>query len=104
NASFANDPEDQGGPINWRASCWEIHPVTEIEILNSDVILTNPGKIAKKPANNNAEQSRKTEVHNTTPQPGSIHSEGNDNFKYILVLLVILILVIVILIYNKTKH
>jgi len=29
--SFANNP---GGDRIWRASCWEIHPITQIEILN----------------------------------------------------------------------
>jgi hypothetical protein len=32
--AFANDPDDTKTPANWRASCWEIHPVTEIEIID----------------------------------------------------------------------
>ncbi len=34
NESFANDPEDIYGKPNWRATSWEIHPVTSIEIFN----------------------------------------------------------------------
>ena len=34
NESFATDPEDIYGKPNWRATSWEIHPVTSIEILN----------------------------------------------------------------------
>lgn len=30
--SFANDPNDDTGRKNWRATCWEIHPITYLEI------------------------------------------------------------------------
>ena len=30
--SFANDPDDSLGKPNLRASCWELHPVTSIEL------------------------------------------------------------------------
>jgi hypothetical protein len=32
--SFSYDPTDSIGKDNWRATCWEIHPVTEIEKIN----------------------------------------------------------------------
>jgi len=41
--AFANDPSNGIGSKNWRATCWEIHPVTYMEILSSkdDVNNTN---------------------------------------------------------------
>jgi hypothetical protein len=33
-ASFADDPKNEIGHDNWRASSWEIHPVTSLEILD----------------------------------------------------------------------
>lgn len=32
-AAFANDPGDVIGEKNWRATCWEIHPVTYLNII-----------------------------------------------------------------------
>lgn len=32
-AAFANDPGDVVGEKNWRATCWEIHPVTYLKII-----------------------------------------------------------------------
>ena len=34
--SFANDENDEIGKRNVRASCWEIHPVTGIKVLDAD--------------------------------------------------------------------
>ena len=34
-AAFANDPNDEVGKLNWRATCWEIHPVTGIKLLDN---------------------------------------------------------------------
>lgn len=31
--AFANDPNDSMGKKNWRATCWEIHPITYLEII-----------------------------------------------------------------------
>jgi len=28
------DPHDTKGEQNWRATCWEIHPITSIELLD----------------------------------------------------------------------
>ncbi|MFL5741203.1 MAG: hypothetical protein ACJ75B_13350 [Flavisolibacter sp.] len=30
--SFANDPDNVIGQKNWRASCWEVHPVTHLQL------------------------------------------------------------------------
>ena len=27
------DPTDAKGPVNWRATVWEIHPITSMEVL-----------------------------------------------------------------------
>lgn len=32
--NFADDPEDRRGKNNWRATSWEIHPITNIEVLD----------------------------------------------------------------------
>ncbi|MBS1772249.1 MAG: hypothetical protein JST82_05270 [Bacteroidetes bacterium] len=34
--SFVLDPEDNKGRKNWRASCWEVHPITNIEITDAE--------------------------------------------------------------------
>ena len=34
NEAVANDPRDEVGKPNWRGTCWEIHPVTGIKILD----------------------------------------------------------------------
>jgi hypothetical protein len=36
--SFANDPKDEVPGKNWRASCWEIHPITYIKIGGSGIL------------------------------------------------------------------
>jgi len=32
--SFNIDPKDNKGRKNWRATCWEIHPITNIEVVD----------------------------------------------------------------------
>jgi len=32
--AFANDTKNKIGKKNWRGTCWEVHPVTSIEIVN----------------------------------------------------------------------
>jgi hypothetical protein len=34
--NFADDPKDEIGRANWRATCWEIHPITFIEVIGDD--------------------------------------------------------------------
>lgn len=42
--NFADDPDDQIGKKNWRATSWEIHPITNIEVLDeTEGMLTTPG-------------------------------------------------------------
>jgi hypothetical protein len=31
--AFANDPQDNTGRKNWRASAWEVHPVTDLRLI-----------------------------------------------------------------------
>lgn len=31
--AFANDPQDQVGRKNWRGTCWEVHPITSLTVL-----------------------------------------------------------------------
>lgn len=33
NESDEEDPQDRVGQTNWRATSWEVHPITEIEVL-----------------------------------------------------------------------
>jgi hypothetical protein len=35
NEAYSNDPENNIGKKNWRATCWEIHPVTGIETIDA---------------------------------------------------------------------
>jgi hypothetical protein len=28
------DPNDNAGNKNWRSTCWEIHPITSIQVIN----------------------------------------------------------------------
>lgn len=34
NEAFTYDPDDNIGKKNWRASCWEVHPITSIKIIS----------------------------------------------------------------------
>lgn len=99
--SYANDPEDQVGRPNWRASCWEIHPVTEIIILDSSADLS----MKKLPSKPNAKPS----VTYTPDKPVSheqtvnnIGTQGNDTFPILLAILLILIIFLLIIYVYKS--
>lgn len=84
--AFANDPNNAIGAQNWRASCWEIHPITAIEPASGGTTISiNPTHNKKKPAAPTQEQE---------PQ-------GNPNFKYFLIGLVV---VIVLLLFLLTQY
>lgn len=77
NGSFANDPGDVTGARNWRATCWEVHPVTDIEVLPG-----RPAAVPKKPA-----------AHTKRNAPLQ-EQQGNPNVRFFLAGLVVLILLL----------
>jgi hypothetical protein len=113
-ASYANDPEDQIGRMNWRGSCWEIHPITSIKLLpvttdlhkniEAKKVNTNTRSLAPSSVPESTESKTKTLSPSTLPaQP----EESNHTFVYILGLLFLIALVIIIILivrWNKNGN
>ena len=110
-ASFSNDADDTYGRQNWRATCWEIHPVTSITILPAGTLL-NSGIdsqriIKRNTINVPAVQTPHDTSANKINRQNQLPTEGNNNtFIYILAGLTILVIIIVILLiinWNKKQ-
>lgn len=82
----ANDPNDAIGAQNWRATCWEIHPITAINRLSAGEIIANDTTKQEQPAPDQPSQN---------PQGTS----GNGFF----IILVIAVILLLILIYSRSR-
>jgi hypothetical protein len=66
-----------GGPRNWRATCWEIHPVTSIKVLDSppdDAFRVAPAVVK-------AFQSAQAEHVNRDPKRKQFVEERNEKYR-----------------------
>jgi len=84
NEAFAEDPDDNTGRDNWRASAWEVHPITSIELVDIDnidlVSLTGPGDedmistspVVPRPERTAPAETVKTDNMNLTASPFNI--------------------------------
>lgn len=79
--NYSDDPDNTIGRDNWRATSWEIHPVTSMEILDEDEAMASasafssnnnentspPVIIHPKPNNTNPNQPKPNNTMETTP-------------------------------------
>ena len=87
--AYANDPDDMIGRKNWRATCWEVHPITYLKISDGDE--TSTEEIIS--------QHDKDKDHNNdrkNPQEG-----GHNNAAWIAAVFLIVIVILVYLLLKK---
>jgi hypothetical protein len=81
--AFANDPDDQIGRHNWRATCWEVHPITYLKVIDNGSFT---------PMNQIAQQQAKQP--SASAQGGQT---GHRNYTGLIIVLLILVIVVWVL-------
>jgi hypothetical protein len=76
-AAYANDPDNAVGEKNWRATCWEVHPITYLKVIQkgansplSAIIREQAGEVKAK---RDTERNMRTDTTpgDETPLPSS---------------------------------
>lgn len=79
--AFANDPDDQVGRHNWRATCWEVHPITYLKVIDGSA-----GSSVSQIAQQQPQQA----------SPGQ-NAQGKGHYAALIILLVIVVVVVLVL-------
>ena len=83
----ANDPTDAIGAQNWRATCWEIHPITAIDLQGPGAVKPKKHPTTKAPTQSQPEQD----------------TQGTSGNRFFIIALVLIILLLAVL-YARSRH
>lgn len=102
-AAFANDPDDVVGEKNWRATCWEVHPVTYLKVIKRGAASSLPAIIreqaGKAKAKGGTERNLRTEA---TPGEETAPAPAQKNL-WLVVGGLLLVFVVIFLLKNKRR-
>ena len=102
-AAYANDPDNAVGEKNWRATCWEVHPITYLKVIQKGASSSLPAIIREQAGEVKAKRGTERNLRTDATTSEETAPSSSQTNVWLVVGVLLLLTVIIFLVKNKRR-